>query len=40
MDRFGNENNVYDPRSIVRTTEKKSIKIKRENLNHEEVNSI
>jgi len=43
MDRYGNENNLYDPKVIVRTTERKAFKSKKRDAhshNHEEVNSI
>jgi hypothetical protein len=41
-DRYGNENNVWDPKKIIRTTEKKSLRSKRFHDTHniEEINSI
>jgi hypothetical protein len=42
IDRYGNENNMWDPKKIIRTTEKKYIKSKRfqDTHNIEEINSI
>jgi hypothetical protein len=40
IDRYGNENNLYDPRSIIRTTEKKPFNGKRETMPIEEISSV